>query len=95
MGQIQIVPANDAAFYQAIAGFRDLLFFLFRLALQMDALRDVGCERIFVEKASSSHRDHPQLKAALDYLQTLRRVSHIVKSCGGFGTFMQMSPALR
>jgi DNA invertase Pin-like site-specific DNA recombinase len=38
-------------------------------ALQMDALRDIGCERIFVEKASSSHRDRPQLKAALDYLR--------------------------
>jgi hypothetical protein len=31
VGQIQIVPANDAAFYQAIADFRDLLFFLFRV----------------------------------------------------------------
>ncbi len=38
-------------------------------ALQMDALRDAGCERIFVEKASGSHRDRPQLKAALDYLR--------------------------
>lgn len=38
-------------------------------ALQMDALRDIGCERIFVEKASGSHRDRPQLKAALDYLR--------------------------
>jgi hypothetical protein len=94
VGQIQIVPANDAAFYQAIAGFRDLLFVLFRLALQMDALRDIGCERICVEKASSSHRDRPQLKAALDYLRTLRRASHIAKSCGGFGTFIQMNPTL-
>lgn len=39
-------------------------------ALQMDALRDVGCERIFVEKASGSHRDRPQLTAALDYLRS-------------------------
>jgi DNA invertase Pin-like site-specific DNA recombinase len=38
-------------------------------ALQMDALRDIGCERIFFEKASGSHRDRPQLKAALDYLR--------------------------
>lgn len=38
-------------------------------ALQMDALRDIGCGRIFVEKASGSHRDRPQLNAALDYLR--------------------------
>jgi DNA invertase Pin-like site-specific DNA recombinase len=38
-------------------------------ALQMDALRDIGCERIFVEKTSGSHRDRPQLKAALDSLR--------------------------
>ncbi len=38
-------------------------------ALQMDALRDIGCGRMFVKKASGSHRDRPQLKAALDYLR--------------------------
>ena len=38
-------------------------------ALQMDALREVGCERIFTEKASGSHLDRPQLQAALDYLR--------------------------
>ena len=38
-------------------------------ALQMDALRAAGCERIYTEKASGSHRDRPQLKAALDYLR--------------------------
>ena len=40
------------------------------IALQMDALRSTGCEKIFTEKASGSHRDRPQLKAALDYLRT-------------------------
>lgn len=38
-------------------------------ALQMDALREAGCEKIYVEKASGSHRDRPQLKAALEYLR--------------------------
>lgn len=37
--------------------------------LQMDALRDAGCERIFTETASGAHRDRPQLSAALDYLR--------------------------
>ena len=38
-------------------------------ALQMDALRAAGCEKIFVEKASGAHRDRPQLKAALEFLR--------------------------
>lgn len=38
-------------------------------ALQMDALRGAGCEKIYIEKASGSHRDRPKLKAALEYLR--------------------------
>ena len=38
-------------------------------ALQMDALKTAGCEKVFVEKASGSHRDRPELKATLDYLR--------------------------
>ena len=38
-------------------------------ALQMDALREAGCKRIFTETASGSHRNRPQLEAALDYLR--------------------------
>jgi DNA invertase Pin-like site-specific DNA recombinase len=38
-------------------------------SLQMDALRAAGCEKIFTEKASGSHRDRPQLQAAFDYLR--------------------------
>lgn len=37
--------------------------------LQMDALKAVGCERVFVEKASGAQRDRPELKAALDYVR--------------------------
>lgn len=54
-------------------------------ALQMDALREAGCEKIFVEKASSSHRDRPQLKAALNYLRngdtlTVWKLSRLARS---------------
>lgn len=53
--------------------------------LQMDTLREAGCEKIFVEKASGSHRDRPQLKAALDYLRngdtlTVWKLSRLARS---------------
>ena len=38
-------------------------------ALQIDALKGVGCERIFIEKASGAQRDRPELKAALTYVR--------------------------
>lgn len=38
-------------------------------ALQLDALKAAGCERVFVEKASGAQRDRPELKAALDYIR--------------------------
>ncbi len=38
-------------------------------ALQTDALQAAGCERIFTERASGSHRDRPQLQAALNFLR--------------------------
>lgn len=37
--------------------------------LQIDALKSIGCERIFTEKASGAQRERPQLKAALEYLR--------------------------
>jgi len=39
------------------------------LALHLNALREAGCERVFVEKASGAQRDRPELKAALDYIR--------------------------
>jgi Resolvase, N terminal domain len=36
-------------------------------ALQLDALRAAGCERVYTEKASGAQRERPELKAALDY----------------------------
>ena len=38
-------------------------------ALQMDALGQAGCVRVFTETASGAQRDRPQLEAALDYLR--------------------------
>ena len=38
-------------------------------ALQEDALRAAGCERLFIEKISSGKLERPQLRAALDYLR--------------------------
>ncbi|MCP5067981.1 MAG: recombinase family protein [bacterium] len=38
-------------------------------ALQTDALRAAGCEKLFIEKASGSRQDRPQLRVALDYLR--------------------------
>jgi DNA invertase Pin-like site-specific DNA recombinase len=38
-------------------------------ALQLDALKSVGCDRIFEEKASGAQRDRPELKAALEFMR--------------------------
>ena len=40
------------------------------LALQLDALKAAGCEKIFTEKASGAQRDRPELAAALEYMRT-------------------------
>jgi DNA invertase Pin-like site-specific DNA recombinase len=37
--------------------------------LQLDALRETGCERIFEETISGAKRDRPELKAALDFMR--------------------------
>ncbi len=36
-------------------------------ALQLDALKAAGYERVYLEKASGAQRERPELKAALDY----------------------------
>ncbi|MFI1970323.1 DNA invertase [Streptomyces cinnamoneus] len=37
--------------------------------LQLDALAEAGCARIFTDKASGKNTDRPELTAALDYLR--------------------------
>jgi DNA invertase Pin-like site-specific DNA recombinase len=37
--------------------------------LQLDALREAGCDKIFVEKASGALRDRPELAKALEYIR--------------------------
>ena len=39
------------------------------LALQLDALKGAGCEKVFEEKASGAQRERPMLKAALEYMR--------------------------
>jgi DNA invertase Pin-like site-specific DNA recombinase len=39
------------------------------LDLQLDALKEAGCEKLFTEKASGAQRDRPELSAALDYMR--------------------------
>lgn len=39
------------------------------LTLQIKALEEAGCKKIFTEKASGAQRDRPELKAALAYVR--------------------------
>ena len=39
-------------------------------ALQLDALKQVGRDRVYTETASAPQRDRPELKAALDYMRS-------------------------
>ena len=38
--------------------------------LQIDALKEAGCEKIFIEKSSGAKDDRPQLKEALEYIRS-------------------------
>jgi DNA invertase Pin-like site-specific DNA recombinase len=40
------------------------------LDLQIIALKEAGCEKIFTEKASGAQRDRPELKAAINYARS-------------------------
>ena len=39
------------------------------LDLQIIALQEAGCKKIFTEKASGGQRDRPELIAAIDYVR--------------------------
>jgi DNA invertase Pin-like site-specific DNA recombinase len=48
------------------------------LALQLDALKRAGCERVYEDVGSGTIRRRPQLDACLDYLHagdTMKRVA--------------------
>ena len=38
------------------------------LDLQITALKEAGCQKIFTEKASGAQRDRPELIAAMNYI---------------------------
>src|ERR1035441_9280651 len=40
-----------------------------RLTLQLDALKQAGCGKVFREKVSGAYRDRPELNRMLDQLQ--------------------------
>jgi DNA invertase Pin-like site-specific DNA recombinase len=39
------------------------------LDIQLDALKEAGCEKIFLEKISGAYQNRPQLAEALDYMR--------------------------
>jgi DNA invertase Pin-like site-specific DNA recombinase len=43
------------------------------LALQLDALRTAGCEKIFEEKSSGAQRERPALQAAPGQTHEIRQ----------------------
>ena len=38
--------------------------------MQIDALKEAGCEKIFIEKSSGAKDDRPQLKETLEYIRS-------------------------
>ena len=38
--------------------------------MQIDVLKEAGCEKIFIEKSSGAKDDRPQLKEALEYIRS-------------------------
>ena len=44
-------------------------------ALQLDALKQAGRDRVYTETASGQQRDRSELKAALDYMRPTTRSS--------------------
>lgn len=39
------------------------------LSLQLDALKEAGCKKVYTEKASGAKTDRPELAAALEYMR--------------------------
>ncbi len=63
--------------------------------LQITALRDAGCERIFEETASGAQRDRPELKKAIDLARSLKQLIETVEDLRDRGIgFMSMTESI-
>lgn len=56
--------------------------------LQLDALRDAGCDRIFEETASGAKRDRPELNAVLDFVRAGDSLT-VEHACGQRGCLVE------
>ena len=64
------------------------------LALQLDALRAAGCDKVYEEKASGAQREGPELKAALDCMRQASGCGSRAITCGSSEQSAELPPVL-